>query len=159
MCCMPLKPLNKCFRAATTKKTPFFAGKWQKKCQNLAQISVFWVWVVSLCPPIPYFEGAGLKKRCVACHGSHLPSVSGPPPRKNTIFRGKMATKKCQFWAQIRVFWVWVVNSCPCYPILRVLNSKKDVLHAIEAIAHVFQGRHHEKKTFFAGKWPKNANF
>ena len=66
---------------------------------------------------------------------------------KKHHFHGKMANK-CQFWAQIRVLWVWVVSSCPCYPILRVLNSKKDVFHAIEAIAHVFQGRHNQKKHF-----------
>ena len=52
-----------------------------------------------------------------------------------------------------------MVNSCPCYPILRVLNSKKDVFHAIEAIAHVFQGRHHQKKNIFRPKMAKKCQF
>ena len=52
MCYMPLKPLNKCFRAATTKKHHFHQ-QMAKKCQFLAQISIFWVCVVSLCPPLP----------------------------------------------------------------------------------------------------------
>ena len=67
--------------------------------------------------------------------------------------------KKCQFLAQIRVFWVRLVSWSPPYPILRVLDSEKDVLRAIEAIEQVFQGRHHQKNTIFTQKWPKNANF
>ena len=78
--------------------------------------------------------------------------------KKPTIFRPKMA-KKGQFLPQISVFWPRVVSSCTPYPILRMLDSKIDVLHAIEPIEQVFQGRHHHKKPFFAQKWPKNANF
>ena len=47
----------------------------------------------------------------------------------------------------------------PLLPYFEGAELNKNVFHAIEAIAHVFQGRHHQKKTFFAGKWPKNANF
>ena len=57
----------------------------------------------------------------------------GHQHQKNTIFCPKMA-KKYQFLAQISVFWVWVVIWCPSWPNLRVLDSKKHVLHAVEAI-------------------------
>ena len=80
MCCMRIQPFNKCWRAATTKETPFSPENGKKKSQFVAQISFFWVRVVSLCAP------------------------------------------------------------CLC---LRVLDTKKDVLHTIEAIEQVFQGRNH----------------
>ena len=63
MCCVPLKPLNKCFRAATTKKKTIFHPKMAKKCQFLAQISIFWIRVVSLCPPLPILRVLDLKKK------------------------------------------------------------------------------------------------
>ena len=72
---------------------------------------------------------------------------------KKNIVRRKMA-KKCQFLAQIRVFWVRLVSWSPPYPILRVLDSEKDALRAIEAMEQVFQGRHHQKKYHFS---PKNG--
>ena len=111
-----------------------------------------------LVPLLPYFEGAELKKKCVSCHCSHCTRVSGAPPPKKNIFRRKMA-KKCQFLAQIRVFWVRLVSWSPPYPILRVLDPKKDVLHAIEAIEQVFQGRHHQKNTIFRPKMAKKMPF
>ena len=40
MCCMALKPFNKCFRAATTKKNTIFRRKMARKCQFWAQIRV-----------------------------------------------------------------------------------------------------------------------
>ena len=67
--------------------------------------------------------------------------------------------KKYQFRAQISVFWVWVVSWCPQYPILRVLDSKEDVLHAIEAISQLFQGHQHQKTPFFAQKMAKKYQF
>ena len=42
---------------------------------------------------------------------------------------------------------------------LRVLDSKTDVLHAIEATEQVFQGRQDQKTPFFAQKRPKTAIF
>ena len=56
---MPLNPFNNCFRAATTKKH-HFCPKRAKKCEFLPGISVLRVRVVSLCPPSPFLEGAGL---------------------------------------------------------------------------------------------------
>ena len=67
--------------------------------------------------------------------------------------------KKYQFRAQISVSWVWVVSWCPRYPILRVLVSKEDVLHAIEAISQLFQGHQHQKTPIFAQKMAKKYQF
>ena len=53
MCCMPLNQFSKCFRAAIPKKTQFFAQKWPKSANFLAQPIVFWVQVDSSCPPYP----------------------------------------------------------------------------------------------------------
>ena len=63
------------------------------------------------------------------------------------------------FLAQISVFWVRVFSLAHPYPILRVLDPKKDVLHAIEAIEQVFQGRHHQKNTIFHPKMAKKCQF
>ena len=48
--------------------------------------------------------------------------------------------KKYHFLALISVFCVRVVSWCSRYPIVRVLDSKEEVLHAIEAISQLFQG-------------------
>ena len=145
MCCMPWKPFNKCFKAATTKKH-HFSRENGKKMPILGPNQGFLGLGGQLVPLLPYFEGAELKKKRVSCHCSHCTRVSGAPPPKKNIFRRKMA-KKCQFLAQIRVFWVRLVSWSPPYPILRVLDSEKDVLRAIEAIEQVFQGCHHQKNT------------
>ena len=60
-----------------------------------------------------------------------------------------LLAKKYRFRAQNSVFWVRVVCWCPRYPILRVLDSREDVLHTIEAISQLFQGRQHQKRTIF----------
>ena len=54
---------------------------------------------------------------------------------------------------------VQVVNSFPPYPILRELDSQANVLHAIEPIQQVFQGRHDKKTPFVAQKRSKEVNF
>ena len=62
---MPLKPFHNCFRA-TSKKTPFFALKWPKNA-NFGPNQCFLGLGGYLVPLLPYFEGAGLKKKGVAC--------------------------------------------------------------------------------------------
>ena len=47
---------------------------------------------------------------------------------------------KYHFLAPIIVFCVRVVSWCSRYPFVRVLDSKEEVLHAIEAIPQLFQG-------------------
>ena len=59
---MPLKLLDKCFRGVRTLKKNIFRPKVPKNANFLGQISVFWVRMVSCCPPLPYFEGAELQK-------------------------------------------------------------------------------------------------
>ena len=157
MFCKPLKPFNKCFRAATTKKHHFSRENGQKKCQFWAQIRVFWIWVVNSCPCYPILRVLNSKKICFMPLQPLHTCFRGATTKKN-IFRRKMA-KKCQFLAQIRVFWVRLVSWSPPYPILRVLDSEKDVLHAIEAIEQVFQGRHHQKNTIFRPKMAKKMPF
>ena len=154
---MPLQPLHTCFRGATTKKKHFSPENGQKM-PIFSPNQGFLDLGGQLVPLLPYFEGAEPKRKCVPCHCSHCTRVSGAPPPKKNIFRRKMA-KKCQFLAQIRVFWVRLVSRSPPYPILRVLDSEKDVLHAIEAIEQVFQGRHHQKNTIFRPKMAKKMPF
>ena len=50
---MPLKPFHNCFRATSKEKNPIFCPKMPQKCQFLAIISVFLVWVVTECPCCP----------------------------------------------------------------------------------------------------------
>ena len=49
--------------------------------------------------------------------------------------------KKCQFLAQISVFWVATISLCPPFPFLPAVHFKKDLLQAMEPIEQVFQGR------------------
>ena len=86
----------------------------------------------------------------------------------NKCFRGATTKKKhfspengqkMPIVSQIRVFWVQLVSWSPSYHISRVLDSEKDVLRAIEAIAHVFQGRHYQKNTIFHPKMAKKCQF
>ena len=67
--------------------------------------------------------------------------------------------KKMPIFSQIRVFWVRLVSWSPPYPILRVLDSEKDVPRGIEAIEQVFQGRHHQKNIIFHPKMAKKCQF
>ena len=60
--------------------------------------------------------------------------------------------KKYQFLAGISVFWVVVVLWCPPHPILRVLDSMEDVLHAIEDITQLFQGHQYQRNIIFCQK-------
>ena len=56
---MPLNPFNKCLRAATTKKTPFLAGKWPKIANFYPKLEFSGSgWSVGA--PLPYIEGYGL---------------------------------------------------------------------------------------------------
>ena len=66
MCYMPWIPFNKCFSAATSKKKLFFAQKWPKNA-NFYPKSVCSGSDWSACALPPCFEGAGPKKRCIAC--------------------------------------------------------------------------------------------
>ena len=68
----------------------------------------------------------------------------GVATRKNTFFNQKMAKRNLISLPQISVFRVRVVTSCPPYPILRMLHSKKDVLHAMVPIEQLLQGRNHQ---------------
>ena len=85
--------------------------------------------------------------------------IKNRPKMANFCQQMSFLAKKYQFRAQISVFWVWVVSWCPRYPILRVLDSKEDVLHAIEAISQLFQGHQHQKTPFFAQKMAKKYQF
>ena len=53
------------FGAAITKKTAFFAQKWQKK-PFLGLKQCFWGLSGQLLGSPVYFEGAGLKEKCFA---------------------------------------------------------------------------------------------
>ena len=48
-----------------------------------------------------------------------------------------------------------MVTFCPSLHHLRALDSKKDVLHAIEAIEQVIRGRQDKATPFFTEKVPK----
>ena len=106
------------FQGRHREKTPFFAGKWQKKCQFWAQIRVFWVRLVSWSPPYPILRVLDSEKDVLRAIEQVF---QGRHHQKNTIFHPKMA-KKCQFLAQISIFWVRVVSLCPPLPIFRVLD-------------------------------------
>ena len=67
MCCTPLIPFNKCFRAVTTKKTPSFAQKWPK-IPILGPNQCFLGPGGQFVPPLPNFQDVVVRKRCVACH-------------------------------------------------------------------------------------------
>ena len=145
------------------KNRPKMATFWQKlgflakKYQFLAGISVFWVVVVLWCPPHPILRVLDSKKDVLHAIEDITQLFQGHQHQRNIIFCPKM-DKKCQFWAPITVFWDRVVSWCSPYPIWRVLDSKKDILNAIQGTEEVFHGQQHKKNPFFAQKWPKNAN-
>ena len=115
-----------------------------------------------------------MKKQVVWTHTSRKHNLQHPcAPKSVDKIWPKMAifcqqlsflAKKYQLRAQISVFWVWVVSWCPRYPILRVLDSKEDVLHAIEAISQLFPAtspENGEKSQFSARNKaaPRNGHF
>ena len=124
MCCMPLNPFNKCFRAAATKKNPIFCQKMAKNCQFLAQISVLRVHMVSLYPLSSMLRVLDSKKYVAHAIEPISQVFQCRHHQKNTIFRPKMA-KKCQFLAQISVFWVRLVGLCspPLFRGCRIQNK------------------------------------
>ena len=100
MCCMPWKPFNKCFKAATTKKH-HFSRENGKKMPILGPNQGFLGLGGQLVPLLPYFEGAELKKDVLHAIEAIAHVFQGRHHQKKNIFRRKMA-KKCQFLAQIR---------------------------------------------------------
>ena len=60
-----------------------------KKCRKWLLFALKWCFLalgVYLQPPLPYFEGAGLKSACVLSFGGCITSCSGPPAPKNSHF-------------------------------------------------------------------------
>ena len=147
MCCIPLKPLHTCFRGATTKKN-IFHRKMAKKCQFLAQIRVLWVRLVSWSPPYPILRVLDSEKDVLRAIEDIEQVFQGRHHQKKHF--SPENGQKNQFLAQISILWVRLVSWSPPYPLLRLLDSEKDVLRAIEAIEQVFQGRHHEKNHHFS---------
>ena len=120
MSCMPLKPLHTCFRAATTKKHHFSPENGQKM-PIFSQIRVFRLRLVSRSPPYPILRVLDSEKDVLRAIEAIELVFQGRQHQKNTNFDPKMA-KKCQFLAQISIFWVRVVSLCPPLPVLRVLE-------------------------------------
>ena len=88
MCFMLLNPFNKCIGVATAKNT-IFRPKMAKKCIFLTPNQCFLGPGGHFVPLLPYFQDAALTKRCVALHGTHLATVSGPPSPKKGHFSFK----------------------------------------------------------------------
>ena len=148
MYCMPWKPFQNCFRATSTKKNTICCPKMAKKCQSWPKSVFCRVWVVIWCPCCPTLRVLVSKKE-----------VTHAVEAISQVFQGRQDLKECQFLRQISVFCVRMVSWCPPYPILRVLKSSGDMLHAIEPIQQVSQGRHHQKNTIFGLKLAKKKTF
>ena len=85
MCPVISTPRNKLFGPASTKKLHFFL----KQCKKRCFFALKWCFLAlgrHLQPPLPYFEGAGLKER--------MCSVNSKPRNKPL---GPASTKKVQF--------------------------------------------------------------
>ena len=142
----------------------FLSGIGQDSLSVFSQKMSFW-------PEASSLRVRDVQRQVVWTHTSRQHTLQHPYAPKSAIFHQSSATnghvlsklsflaKGYQFGAQISVYWVWVVRWCPRYPILRALDSKEDVLHAIEAISHLFQGNRHQKKKFLAQKMAKDTDF
>ena len=88
----PQAPKNSHFCSKKCRKWRFFALKW-----------CFLALGVHLQPPLPYFEGAGLRNACVLSIGGRIIRFSGPPAPKNSHFCLKKG-QKWRFFALKRCF-------------------------------------------------------
>ena len=154
-----MEPSEQVFQGRHHQKTQFPPQKNGQKKANFWPKSVFSRSGWSFCTLSSLFLGFPTQKNmCCMPLKTFNKSFRAVTTKKN-LFRPKMS-KECPFWAQISVFRVRVVTSCPLYCILKVLGSKKDVLHANEPIEQVLQGWYLQKKTIFRPKMAKkNANF
>ena len=144
--------------------------------QNRARFIELFGQKLSLWPDASSLRVRDVKKQSVWTHTLQEHNLQHRYAPKSAIFDHKSAKnghfcQKLSFLATkyqclplISMFWVQVVSWCSRYPILRVLNSKKDVSHAIEAISQLFQGHQHHKNTIFCPKmakecqlWPKSV--
>ena len=98
--------------------------------------------------------GDGPTETCLQLFWSNISGVAGPPAQKKISFRRKMASN-CQLFAErlherfVRSLTTAGVGKDPL----------KRVCSCIGATYRGLQGRQHKKKTVFAQRWPKIANF
>ena len=102
-------------------------------------------------PPPPYFAGARIKKTSFAWYVSRKIGFLGPPHPKDGHFLAKNGLK-LPIWAKKQCFWTRVLSSRPPYPIFWVLDTKKHMLHSIEARKWEYQGHPTQKMGIFCSK-------
>ena len=157
MCLVNSKTRNKLFGPANTKKLKFFL----KKCKEWCFFALKWCFLAlggHLQPPLPYFEGAGLKEACVSSIQSLVTSFLGRPASKNSNF----SSKKCKngvFCLEMVLSGPGWSPAAPPYPILRVLDSKPHVSRQLKASQQAFQARQHQQTPIFPQKNAKNGFF
>ena len=155
MCSMVLKPETVGFGAAPPKKWAFFAQKWPKNA-NIGPKTLFFGLGRSVQGPPTLFRTCLARKNisCMVWKPENTCFRAAPP--EQWPFSGRKWPKFANFGQKKQCFRAWVLRSRPPYPIFKVLDTKKHVLHGIEAIKLVLQGRPTKKMGIF---WPKLANF
>ena len=143
-----LQPHNKLFGPASTKKLHFFL----KKCKKWCFFALKWCFLAlggHLQPPLPYFEGAGLRHACVSSINRLITSFSGPPAPKNTIF----SSKKCKKWCFFALKWCFLAlggHLQPPLPYLEGAGLKETCVSSFISLVKSFRARQHQKNSNFS---------